>query len=492
MSQSWFEVSPKGLRKTLSQKDKFFLITETVSNAWDAEGCTRVDINLTKPDEHGFSWLTATDNAPKGFTDISHAYMMYAESEKKDKSNKRGRFNAGEKDVIAMSVEARLTTVSGQILFNEDGTRTEGTEKRAVGSELAAKIPLTLEEYEHVIAQAHRLLPPNNCATYVNETHVASRRAAGSFDDTLPTPLADREGFVRNVDRPTKVKLFNPLPGEQAYIYEMGIPIVELGDDIWHVDIQQKVPLSRDRDNVNPAYLRKVRAAVLNAMVGKLTPEETELGWVEAAAGAPEAKDDTIKKMLGTRFENREMVMPVKSDPGATREAQSQGVVVLDRSLTGDLRNRVKALKNDDGSAFIAPADVKYATNHAHEVSGEIPMQQWSHSTREYVAFVERVAPELINQRVRVKVIDNDDAMVRGCLRWQSGIMLVNLAYHDTENWVENFALFIHEMAHAFVHNNDHLANTFYRTVTILGAKLTQLSIERPELFSEREGAAAA
>jgi len=373
MSKSWFEVSPHGLRKTLSQKDKFFLITETVSNAWDAEGCTRVDITLTKPDEHGFSWLTATDNAPKGFTDISHSYMMYAESEKKDNANKRGRFNAGEKDVIA--------TVSGQILFNHDGTRTEGTEKRNVGSELTARIPLTLEEYEHVIAQAHRLLPPNNIATYVNGTHVASRRAAGVFETTLPTPLADREGYVRNVEHPCKVKLHSPLPGEQSYIYEMGIPIVELGDDCWHVDVQQKVPLSRDRDNVNPSYIRKVRASVLNAMVDKLTPEETELGWVEAAAGAPEANDDVIKTMLGTRFGGREMVLPVKSDPGATREAQSQGAVVLDRALTGDLRKRVKELRNQDGSAFVALANVKYATESEVDVSGDVPEQQCGDSS---------------------------------------------------------------------------------------------------------------
>lgn len=491
MSMSWFEVSPQGLRKTLSQKDKFFLITETVSNAWDAEGCTRVDITLTKPDEHGFSWLTATDNAPKGFSDISHSYMMYAESEKKDKANKRGRFNAGEKDVIAMSIEAKLTTVTGQILFNGDGTRTEGTEKRTAGSELTAKIPLTLEEYEHVVAQAHRLIPPNNIATYVNGQHVASRRAAGVFEDTLPTPLSDREGFVRNVDRPCKVKLHNPLPGEQSYIYEMGIPIVELGDDCWHVDVQQKVPLSRDRDNVNPAYLRKVRAAVLNAMVDKLTPDETELGWVEAAAGAPEAKDGTIKTMLGTRFGNREMVLPVKSDPGATREAQSQGAVVLDRALTGDLRKRVKELRNQDGSAFVAPADLKYATNGAGDVSGEIPMQQWSHSTREFVSFVERVAPALIDQRIRVKVIDNDATNMVGCLKWQSGIMLVNLALHNTEDWTANFDLFIHEMAHADVHNNDHLSHRFYNTVSEVGAKLAQLAIERPELFKEQKGVAA-
>src|SRR6266851_5983245 len=492
MSKSWFEVSPQGLRKTLSQKDKFFLITETVSNAWDAEGCTRVDITLTKPDEQGFSWLTATDNAPKGFTDISHSYMMYAESEKKDKANKRGRFNAGEKDVIAMSIEAKLTTVTGQILFNGDGTRTEGTEKRTEGSELTAKIPLTLEEYEHVIAQAHRLIPPNNIATYVNGTHVASRRAAGVFETTLPTPLADREGYVRNVQHPCKVKLHSPLPGEQSYIYEMGIPIVELGDDCWHVDVQQKVPLSRDRDNVNPAYLRKVRAAVLNAMVGKLTPEETELGWVEAAAGAPEAKEDTIKKMLGTRFGGREMVLPVKSDPGATREAQSKGVVVLDRALTGDLRKRVKDLKNNDGSAFVAPATEKYASMTEVNLGEEVPMQQWSQSTREYVSFIERVAPSLVGQRIRVKVIDNDDSSVQGCLKWQSGIMLVNLANHNTEDWVENYDLFIHEMAHTDVHNNDHLSHKFYGTVSRIGAKLAQLAVERPELFSERKGAAAA
>jgi len=494
MSKSWFEVSPNGLRKTLSQKDKFFLITETVSNAWDAEGCTRVDITLTKPDENGFSWLTATDNAPQGFSDISHSYMMYAESEKKDKANKRGRFNAGEKDVIAMSVEARLTTVSGQILFNSDGTRTEGSEKRNAGSELTAKIPLTLEEYEHVIAQAKRLLPPNNIATYVNGVHVASRRASGTIDASLPTPLADREGFVRNVERPCKVKLFNPLPGEQAYIYEMGIPIVELGDDLWHIDVQQKVPLSRDRDNVNPSYLRKVQAAVLNAKVGDLTPEETQLAWVNAAAGAPEAKDDVVKKVLVTRYEGKEMVLPDRNDAGATREAQSKGAVVLDRALTGDFRKRAKELRNSDGSAFIELATKKYSTLHEQIDSDEVPESQWAQATREYVSFIERVAPLLLSdgQRITVKVIDNDDDKVRGCLRWQSGVMLFNLAFHDTEDWVGNFELLIHEMAHATVHNNDHLSHMFYKTVTQVGAKLARLAVERPHLFEVAAAAAMA
>src|SRR5437899_12208262 len=69
---------------------------------------------------------------------------------------------------------------------------------------------------------------------------------------------------MRNTERKTRVNLYERLPGEVAMIYEMGIPIVELGDDKWHVNVMQKVPLSRDRDNVNPAYLRKIRVGVLN------------------------------------------------------------------------------------------------------------------------------------------------------------------------------------------------------------------------------------
>jgi hypothetical protein len=148
----WFEVDPKGLRKTLSQKDKFFMIAELVSNGWDEEdrGATEVRITLTRPDENGHSWLTATDNSPLGFKNITHAYVMYAESEKKDQAGKRGRFNAGEKDAISMALEAVLTTTSGQIFWNADGTRTVGTERRAVGSELKMKIELLPEEYDHI------------------------------------------------------------------------------------------------------------------------------------------------------------------------------------------------------------------------------------------------------------------------------------------------------------------------------------------------------
>jgi hypothetical protein len=118
---------------------------------------------------------------------------MFAESVKKGKSEKRGRFNAGEKDVLALAIEAKLTTVKGQVLFNEDGTRTEGIETRKVGSEFIAKFEMTPEEYEHICQQAKMLLPPKGITTLFNGSPIQYRKPCGSFTQTLPIPLADKE-----------------------------------------------------------------------------------------------------------------------------------------------------------------------------------------------------------------------------------------------------------------------------------------------------------
>jgi hypothetical protein len=49
MKNQWLEIDKEGLRKTLGQKDKVFLLNEMVSNGWD-EDITEVDVSLTRPD----------------------------------------------------------------------------------------------------------------------------------------------------------------------------------------------------------------------------------------------------------------------------------------------------------------------------------------------------------------------------------------------------------------------------------------------------------
>src|SRR5258708_4997547 len=47
----------------------------------------------------------------------------------------------------------------------------------------------------------------------------------------------------------------------------------------------------------------------------------------------------------------------------------------------------------------------------------------------------------------------------------------------------------IHELTHHKVQSNDHLCRDFYDTVTNLGAKLAQLTLEQPELFPDEQEA---
>jgi hypothetical protein len=51
MKNCWLDIDKEGLRKSLGQKNKVFLLTEMVSNAWD-EDITKVEVTLTRPDEN--------------------------------------------------------------------------------------------------------------------------------------------------------------------------------------------------------------------------------------------------------------------------------------------------------------------------------------------------------------------------------------------------------------------------------------------------------
>jgi len=131
--QPWFSVSKEGLRKTLERRGKTVAVTELLQNGFD-ENSSEVRLTLTKP-VNGKSTLTCVDDAPLGYLDLSNAHTMFAESKKKSDHTKRGRFNIGEKYVLALCDSATITSTTGQIIFNEDGTRSQSKKKTKAGSE---------------------------------------------------------------------------------------------------------------------------------------------------------------------------------------------------------------------------------------------------------------------------------------------------------------------------------------------------------------------
>ena len=99
-SKNWFEVSKEGLKQLQESKTKDFVLRELIQNAWDEDGITYCHVIAKQ--QNGIAYIEVEDDAPEGFRDITHAFMLFAPTYKRKNPEKRGRYNIGEKQVLAI------------------------------------------------------------------------------------------------------------------------------------------------------------------------------------------------------------------------------------------------------------------------------------------------------------------------------------------------------------------------------------------------------
>lgn len=477
-NQPWFVVDKEGLRKTLERKGKAFAIFELLQNGFD-EASTKVTLTLTPPKD-GKSVLTCIDDAPLGYADLSNAHTMFAESKKKSNEKKRGRFNVGEKYVLALCDEATITSTTGRVLFHADGTRSHDKVKTKAGSQFRGELSLTQEEFDLMAAQVNRVIPP--IPTFFNGVQIPIRKVLHEFTTKLATEIADDNGVCRTRQHETAVRLYEPLQGEAAMLYELGMPVVEV-DCKWHVDVQQKVPLNIERDNVTPSYLRALRVAIVNAWNGFLTEEDAAAAWVGDALASPEIDPAAVRTVIEKRF-GKNAVLFDGTDIGSNRECTAKNIPVMPRgTFTPEQRANV--------SKVIKKAGEVCPTNKDYNSDKVIPPNKLSDAQVLYKKFILDVAPLMLDHRLEeVTFIDDESLEIYGCTKWMRAdeyIFTVNVAHHDVEDWHRNYDLLIHELAHHAVQRNDHLFEGFWRTASDIGAKLARIALTQPELFPNPE-----
>ena len=184
-------------------------------------------------------------------------------------------------------------TTTGTVHFQSDGERQTAKTKTKTGSIFSGVVRLTNREVEEIVDQAKSILVPEGFTVYFNGELLKSRVPTRLVKKViLPTVQSDEDGVLKPTSRTTTVEIVEPLEGEVPMIYEMGIPVVEV-DVPWHLNVGQKVPLNRDRDNVTPAYRSKLLAAVLDQTVDLLTEETASKSWVKDAL--PQADSETVR-----------------------------------------------------------------------------------------------------------------------------------------------------------------------------------------------------
>jgi hypothetical protein len=498
-SKNWFEIDRKGLAKLIERRGKIALVNELIGNALDADGTTRVEVVLEPEQGVPLATVVVRDDSPGGFSDISHAWTVFAESSRKAYPTKRGRFNLGEKLVLALCTEASIISTKAAVMFDSRG-RSSMRARTERGTEFQGIARITRAELAEIKQGLKRIIAPAGVTIVVNGEPLPARVPLRSFEATLPTEIADEEGVLRRSTRKTTIHVYAPLTGEPPMLHELGIPVVETGDK-WDISIEQKVVLNMDRDNVTPGYLRDVRTLVVNAMHDALEESDANATFVNEALADEQASPEAVKTALDLKFTEKHAIRD-PNDPEANHNLQAQGYTLIHGSqLTKAQWENVKKLPEDARprpAGQIAPT--KKALFSPDGVDRWVPREKWTLAMRSVVAFSADVCRELTGSPVEVSILSDVTQGWAACYGSQG--LVFNLGRLGKDFFEECLhpkdpgpsasppvfeatdrlnKLLIHELGHHI--EPDHLDERYHEALCDLGAKLARLARTKPGLF---------
>jgi hypothetical protein len=484
----WFDVDKQGLARILARKGKEFVLFELVQNGWDEE-TTHVNVTLARIPGTRQVRLVVEDDNPDGFADLSHAFTLFAESSKKSSATKRGRFNLGEKLVLALCDEAEIVSTRGTIRFDSAG-RHATRAKRDRGSIFTGVLRMTNEDIELCQRSIQSLLPPGGIQTVFNGQSIAPRVPLATATATLATEIADDEGLLRRTQRKTQVEIHEALPGEVPSLYEMGIPVVATGDK-FHLNVLQKIPLNLDRDNVPPAYLARVRAVAVEHMYEHLTSEDANAPWVRDAVQrhGDEMGHETVERLTALRFGTKRVIFD-PTDPEANSLAMAQGfTVVYGSQLSKPEWDAVKRVGAMRPAGQVTPSPKPFSPD--GEPLKLLSEEKWTPEMRGVVAMSKRLGQKLLGVSISVAIANDITWPFSGA--YGDGRLTMNLGRLG-HRWfggplADINRFLIHEFGHHFSMN--HMSSDYHDALCRLGGQMAALALEEPEVFQRLDVASS-
>jgi hypothetical protein len=489
---SWFDVDRKGLQKLALERGVAFVLFELFSNAQD-EDVTYIDLTFAHMEGRQYM-LDCEDDSPEGFRNLSHAYTLFAESDKKGKPQKAGRFNLGEKLVLAVCSEAEIVTTKGHVRFNENGERTKGHKRREKGTVFHGMIKnlITKEEWEEACKAFMTVIPRPGVKVRFStgpwDEHfreIEPRIPLHSIQADLQTVISDDDGMLRRKTMNTLVEIFEPKPGEEPMLYELGVPVVPTKDK-WHVNIHQKVPLNKDRDNVPPDFLAKVRTLVVNAMHDKLTADDMNKPWVTQATESPDIRPEAMKKFMDEKFGEKRVSYDPSDPESNSLAAVHQHNVVHGSMMSKDQWENARKNNLIKPAGQVTPSPKAFSCGFGPDGT---PLKQWPEDKiTEGMDMVRRYAMWLHVQLglgpLGVLFL-NDDRMIASAA-YAKGSKVVEFNMRKLRpGWFELGAvqhvndLLLDEFGHAF--SDNHHSIDYHRALRSIGAKMFEIALKYPK-----------
>ena len=492
------EVDLDGLAK-LWAKNKSRVLFELISNAHDPKGTTEITVHLAKVNPDGADRLyriQVVDNNPTGFTDLSHSWTMFADSEKKNDPDALGMFNLGEKLVIAVAKEVTIITVNKGVRFDDKG-RHPLRKYTGCGSAVEVLITLTEAEYTEMCDLMKMFIPRDSVKVSFNGQELPRRTPITCFEMTLPVPLADSiASDMRMSKRKCLVDIYEPLAGETPHLYGLGIPVVE-NNSKWHYMVHQKVPVPFDRDNVPPSYLHKLHVECVNHMHTFLMPDDVNETFVKVALEDEQITGDAFRD-IRIKKHGEKVVIHDPNFPEATKRAIAEGYVPLygKSESTGFFGNN-RRFGDVKTAQEVTPQAVPFGDGPPLKLLDPKKMTVGMRLFGEFACMLFR---QIVSKDGMLSIIWANDSgwpysMTFGKVGLSGGGLTVNvgrLGYEwfnrapaDTADIID---LLIHEFGHYYKKHpkmDDHLSSDYYNALTALAGRATVLALQQPKLFTK-------
>jgi len=267
-----FEIDVKGLAELEGGKPAHRIAFEPVANVFD-EYRGYGDESRRKPTycavalDHSVKprgvWITVTDNGA-GFANERDIWTLFGTSGKRSAAGVSGRFNAGDKQLIAVARIAVVRTNNVTVTF-EDGKREVVRHRERIfdGTELHALMPWSLTDLAEVRAQLERVRPPSGLVYTVDGKRLDDQTVKCTVHATIPTVIM-ADGVMRQSRRRSPVAVIDQ-GSQEPTLFELGIPVCSLQDVgfPWSLDVGQKIPVPMSRDQVTTSYLFQLIGQVI-------------------------------------------------------------------------------------------------------------------------------------------------------------------------------------------------------------------------------------
>jgi hypothetical protein len=328
-------------------------------------------------------------------------------------------------------------------------------------------------DYNEMLKFIENYLPPKGIVFEVNGKQINYIKPFFIAEDTLPTQN-EIGGQLRDTQRKTEIHIHKR---DINFLYEMGIPIVEI-DCPYSIDVQQKVPMSVDRESVKPSYLKQVFAIVLNRVVDDVQAEKSSESWIRIGSGDKRITEETMQKIVEKRFGDR-VVVANPQDPIANDDAISSGYrVIQGRELSKEEWDNIRQHE------LIKSSTAVFGKGFATDVKEYEPTD----NMKKVAELSQRIAKRFLRRDILVNFYTSRQSSVSasyGCGVLSFNVTRLGKTFFDVPVSVRTIDLIVHELGHEA---GMHTEKEYHKLITKLAGELTMTALNDPIFFELKEG----